>query len=80
LRGLDGDEAVRKTLELEPDVVVMDISMPSVNGIQSTQEITDRLERTVVIGLSLHDADDLGRAILKAGEVGVRTRRADDDR
>lgn len=63
----DGDEAVRKALSLKPDIVVMDISMPSVNGIEATREIVTRLEGTRVIGLALHDTDFLGQVILDAG-------------
>ncbi|REJ88481.1 MAG: PAS domain S-box protein [Planctomycetota bacterium] len=63
----DGEEAVERARELRPDVIVMDISMPHKNGIEATREIIEELPDTVIIGLSLHDADDLGLAIRQAG-------------
>ena len=65
----DGEEAVKLANELKPDVVVMDISMPKVNGIEATREIVEHLEGTYVIGLSLHDEADLGQVIRDAGAV-----------
>lgn len=65
----DGAEAIAKALDLEPDVVVMDISMPNINGIEATREIVDRLPQTIVVGLSVHDEDDLGQVICEAGAI-----------
>jgi DNA-binding NarL/FixJ family response regulator len=63
----DGRDAVERAVELEPDVVIMDVTMPRLNGIEATREITKRLPSTVVIGLSIHDEDDVGPAICEAG-------------
>lgn len=66
----DGRQAVQEVLQLQPDVVIMDISMPRLNGISATQEILKDLPQTRVIVLSmLGDAEHVFRA-LDAGARG----------
>ena len=66
----DGQQAVQEVLHLQPDVVIMDISMPILNGIAATQEILAVLPETRVIILSmLGDAEHVFRA-LEAGAQG----------
>jgi DNA-binding NarL/FixJ family response regulator len=66
----DGREAVRRSLELAPDIVVMDVAMPGMNGIEATAELRARLPGTRVIALSMHaDAEHVHRA-LEAGAAG----------
>ncbi len=50
----DGKEAIDKSLKLEPDVVIMDILMPHINGIVATEEIKKNLENTKIIILSMY--------------------------
>src|SRR5213083_1286620 len=50
----DGDEAVRKTRELGPDLVLMDISMPRMNGLAVTELLRKESPRTKVLILSIH--------------------------
>jgi DNA-binding NarL/FixJ family response regulator len=64
----DGRDAVRLTRELEPDVVIMDIAMPVLNGIEATHQIVGEFEKTKVIVLSMH-ADK--RFVTKALKIGV---------
>jgi len=66
----DGREAVQRAVQHEPHVVVMDIAMPVVNGIEATQEIRDRCPGTEVLILSMHsNAEHVFRA-LQAGALG----------
>jgi DNA-binding NarL/FixJ family response regulator len=66
----DGREAVKKANELRPDVVIMDVAMPDLNGIESTRLICDRLERTRVVILSMHSGQEQVLRALRAGARG----------
>lgn len=66
----DGREAVRESRRLEPDVVVMDVTMPELNGIEATGQIHDACPATSVVMLSMHsDVEHVYRA-LRAGARG----------
>jgi DNA-binding NarL/FixJ family response regulator len=66
----DGDEAVRMTAELDPDIVLMDVRMPGVDGIEATSRIVGRGLRTRVIILTTFDLDEYAFAGLRAGASG----------
>jgi NarL family two-component system response regulator LiaR len=66
----DGEEAVRQTLELKPDVVIMDISMPKLNGIEATKRIKQSYPSTIVLVLTAYDYDQYIFALLEAGAAG----------
>ena len=66
----DGRQAVDLTAELEPDVVVMDIAMPRLNGIDATDQIVRRSPRTGVIILSMHSDEEYLVRALSAGAKG----------
>jgi PAS domain S-box-containing protein len=70
----DGWEAVQLTRKLHPDVVVMDINMPVMNGIEATHIITKELPYVKVIGLSTQIEQDVATAMQKAGAVGYITK------
>jgi two-component system NarL family response regulator len=66
----NGEEAIAKAEELAPDVVLMDVRMPRINGIEATQAIRDRVPTTKILMLTVSDEDsDLYEAI-KAGASG----------
>lgn len=63
----DGEEAVQLALQLRPDVILMDVSMPKINGLEATRLIHSKLPRTCIIGLSMLEAEDQAAAMLRAG-------------
>jgi len=66
----DGREAVSKAIELKPDIAVIDISMPSLNGIEATRQIVNSAVPTKVLILTMHESDSLVREVLVAGAQG----------
>ncbi len=66
----DGEAAVRMTAELKPDVVIMDVAMPKLNGIEATKQIKAQFPRTAVLILSAYDDDEYILGLLEAGAAG----------
>jgi len=66
----DGREAVEKTLQLKPEVVILDIGMPNLNGLEATRQILKASSDTKVLILTLHDSEQVVRDILDAGARG----------
>jgi two-component system response regulator NreC len=66
----DGREAVKKVLELEPDVAVLDIGMPRLNGIEATRQIVKRSQAARVLILSMHSDEAYITQALQAGARG----------
>jgi DNA-binding NarL/FixJ family response regulator len=66
----NGEEAVELVSEMKPDVVIMDIAMPKLNGIEATRQIKLTNPRTGVLILSAYDDDEYVFAMLKAGAAG----------
>ena len=67
---VDGREGVEKAKQLKPDVVVMDVSMPNLNGLEATRLIRDTLPRTEVLILSQHEAPEMIKQAFRAGARG----------
>jgi DNA-binding NarL/FixJ family response regulator len=70
----DGEEAVELTLAEDPDIVLMDLSMPVLDGVGATRRITEEAPRTKVVVLSMHDDPDRTRAALEAGAIAYLTK------
>jgi DNA-binding NarL/FixJ family response regulator len=69
-KAVDGREAVKLAEQLTPDIVVMDISMPGLNGIEATRQIRHNLPLTRVIILSMHDDKENIFQAMEAGAEG----------
>jgi DNA-binding NarL/FixJ family response regulator len=67
---IDGDEAVAQSLELEPDVVLMDLRMPGLNGIEATRKILAARPSVGVVVLTMFEDDDSVFAAMRAGARG----------
>ena len=66
----DGREAVLKCEELRPDLILMDLSMPEMDGIEATRAIRERLPTTVVLVVTAHEDEDLMLRAIRAGAAG----------
>ena len=66
----DGREAIRMAEELKPDIVVMDVGMPSLNGIEATRRVTHKLASTKVVILSMYKREEYAVQALRAGAMG----------
>lgn len=67
---LDGEKAVKLAQELLPDLVLMDISMPEMNGIAATRKITKSMPQTKVLCLTVHAEQRFVSAMFRAGALG----------
>src|SRR5580704_8680869 len=70
----DGLDAIEKTKALDPDIIVMDVSMPRVDGLQALRIIRGQSPRSKVLILSQHDSTFMLEAAVKAGAGGYVTK------
>lgn len=66
----DGNEAVHLALELQPDVILMDVHMPSTNGIEATRQLVEAAPHIAIVVLTMFDDDDVVANALRAGAHG----------
>jgi DNA-binding NarL/FixJ family response regulator len=66
----DGREGAEEATRLAPDLIIMDIAMPKLDGIQAVREIRKALPHTPVLMLSFHDSPDMISASFRAGATG----------
>ena len=72
----NGVEALKYAAELSPDVVVMDISMPEMNGVEATRRLRKEFPRIKIIALTIYEDTGYLRQLLKAGASGYVLKRA----
>lgn len=65
----DGVQAIELATQLNPDVILMDVSMPRANGVEATRRLTVVSPDVRIIGLSMHEGRDMAAAMLEAGAV-----------
>lgn len=75
----NGREALAKVEETQPDVVLMDISMPELNGIDATAMVKRRFPKVKVLTLTVHDAEGYILQLLRAGASGYIVKKAAGD-
>ena len=75
----DGEQAVRLAAQHQPDIVVMDINMPGVNGVEATRRIIAAHPDTAVLVLTMFDDDDSVFAAMRAGARGYLVKGSDTD-
>ena len=75
----DGEEAVAEALRLRPDVVIMDLMMPKLDGVTATRELHERLPSAKVVVLTSYSTSDTIAAALAGGASGAVMKSADDD-
>ena len=73
----NGQEAIEETAKTLPDIVLMDIGMPVLNGLDATQEIRKRFPQVRVLILTMHDREDYLFQALRAGAAGYILKGAD---
>jgi DNA-binding NarL/FixJ family response regulator len=66
----NGQEAVRLAESLKPEIIIMDVSMPVLNGLEATRIIRDTHPETKVLLLTLHSSTELVRSAFRAGARG----------
>jgi DNA-binding NarL/FixJ family response regulator len=67
---VDGREAVQKAIDLKPDVAVVDIGMPELDGVEVARQIREAVPDTEVLVLTMHESDQMVRRALDAGARG----------
>ncbi len=70
----NGQEAVLKALRLTPDLIIMDVTMPVLDGLSATKQIKESLPKVPIIILSMHDGPEMIRAAQEAGAQGFVTK------
>ncbi len=74
----DGEEAVRKTIETAPDIVLMDITMPGLSGLEATQQIKNQNQATKILVLTMHEDERYLYNMLNAGASSYVPKKAAD--
>lgn len=73
----DGHEAVKKVEELMPDIVILDISMPNMNGLETIDVIHRRFPKTKILVLTMHESEEYAHRVYKSGVGGYMLKNSD---
>ncbi|HBM10309.1 DNA-binding response regulator [Pseudomonas sp. Choline-3u-10] len=74
IEACDGEEALARTLEVAPSLVIMDVGLPGISGVETTRRLLQRLPQLRVLFFSMHDELPLVRQALDAGASGYITK------
>lgn len=74
--GANGEEALRLAHELKPDVIIMDVTMPNMNGVEATERIKHEVPDVSILALTIHEGQDYFFQMLHAGASGYVPKRA----
>ncbi|SRR5258707_1001061 len=66
----NGREAIEKANKLKPDIAIVDLTMPDLDGLQATRQIREESPATKVVVLTMHESDQMVRRVLDAGALG----------
>lgn len=75
----DGSEAITKVWELKPDIVLMDLSMPNMSGIEATRQLTQNDPKLRILILTVHEDESLLREVIRMGAAGYIVKRASQE-
>lgn len=75
----DGGEAIAKVWELKPDIVLMDLSMPNMGGIEATRQLLQNDPKLRILILTVHEDESLLREVIRMGAAGYIVKRASQD-
>lgn len=70
----DGREVMKKVAETKPDIVVIDIGMPHLNGLEATRRLRSTFPEVKILILSMHDSEQIARDVVEAGARGYLTK------
>ena len=73
----NGEQAIRQVRNKRPDVILMDVSMPGIGGLEATRKITRSLPDMKIIAVTIHDDDPFPARLLEAGAAGYITKGCD---
>ncbi len=73
----DGEQAIRQIRKNKPDVILMDVSMPGIGGLEATRKITQSSPDLKIIAVTVHDDDPFPARLLEAGAAGYITKGCD---
>lgn len=76
---VDGRDTLRKSMELKPNIVIMDLSMPEMGGLEATRQLAQIASDTRVLILTVHEDESLLKEVIRAGAAGYIIKRAVED-